>query len=473
MPTLYLRCQDPLVFEQGFSSIRSELDIPSEFPPAVLAAMDRPWVDPFLERVDLSTLPFISIDPEGSRDLDQAFYAERQVDGYLVRYAIADVAAFVQAGDVVDHETRQRGVTLYAPDHRTPLHPPEMSEGRASLLEGAVRPAIVWNLRLDAQGNITETIAVRCLVRNTEMLSYAEGQRRLDEGVAGPVLDLVREIGRLRQVLEQERDAVSLNLPSQELEKTNGSYELAYDTVLDIEGWNAQISLMTGMAAAQLMINGQIGLLRTLPIPDERTLEGLRRHSRALSVPFTEDMSYAAWVRTLDPSIRRHVALLSQAGQGLRGAGYLAFQGPVPDGATHSAIAAHYTHVTAPLRRLVDRFTLEICVALSAQTPVPGWVTDAFGQLPDLMKGAKRRSNTYSRALVDFAETLVLTPRVGETFEAVVTGLSNRGVTLQIMDPAIITRVSAEGLNLGQRVSVKLTEVNSAERTLGFELDRP
>ena len=229
---------------------------------------------------------------------------------------------------------------------------------------------------------------------------------------------------------------------------------------------------MTGMAAAELMIQGGIGLLRTLPVADERTLEGLRRHSKALSVPFPEDMTYPAWVRSLDPAIRRHVALLAQASQGLRGAGYLAFEGAVPDDAEHSAIASHYTHVTAPLRRLIDRFTLETCVALSAETAVPSWVTAAFEELPDVMKGAKRRSNAYSRALVDFAETLVLAHRVGETFEAIVTRLSNRGVELQIMDPAIITRITAEGLNLGQRLSVKLVGVDPSARDLSFEIER-
>ena len=174
---------------------------------------------PVRDRTDLTHLPFISIDPVGSRDLDQAFYAERQGDGYLVRYAIADVAAFVSAGDPIDRETRQRGVTLYAPDQRTPLHPADLSEGRASLLEGAVRPAIVWELRLDSLGVVSDTRAVRCLVRNQAMLSYAQGQQRLDEGSAGTVLELVREIGRLRQALELQRDAVSLNLPSQELQK--------------------------------------------------------------------------------------------------------------------------------------------------------------------------------------------------------------------------------------------------------------
>lgn len=470
MPAPYLRCKDPTLFEQGFAAIRTELEVPETFPATVVEALNEAWVDPYAERLDLVHLPFISIDPHGSRDLDQAFYAERSSDGYLVRYAIADVAAFVAAGSEIDKETRVRGLTLYAPDRRTPLHPAPMSEDRASLLEGAVRPSIVWTMTLAQDGTVIEARAERSLIRNTEMLSYAQAQERLDNGAANNVLGLVREIGLLRQELERVRNAVSLNLPSQELSKANGGYELAYDTVFAIEGWNAQISLMTGMAAAALMLDGQVGLLRTLPVPEERTVDNLRRHSRALSVTFEDEMSYADWVRTLDPQIRRHVALLSQAAQGLRGAGYVAFAGAIPADAGHSAIAAHYTHTTAPLRRLVDRFTLEVCVALTNEHPVPGWVLESLEELPDVMKGAKRRERTYTKALLDFAEALVLTESIGQTFDAIVTSLSSRGVTLQITDPAVITRISAEGMNLGQRLSVRLNGVDLDHRTLDFEV---
>jgi exoribonuclease R len=470
MPSPYIHCQDPALFEQGFAAIRTELEVPEGFPNSVEIALQQEWVDPYVERIDLSHLPFISIDPLGSRDLDQAFYAEQSRSGYIVRYAIADVAAFVSAGGEIDKESRVRGLTLYAPDRQTPLHPTQMSEGRASLLEGAVRPSIVWTLTLAQDGAVTDARAERSLIRNTEMLSYAQAQERLDGETANEVLSLVREIGLLREELERARNAVSLNLPSQELSKTNVGYELAYDTVFAIEGWNAQISLMTGMAAADLMLEGKVGLLRTLPVPDEQTISKLRRHSRALSVTFEDAMSYADWVRTLDPQIRRHVALLSQAAQGLRGAGYIGFAGAVPGDAGHSAIAAHYTHVTAPLRRLVDRFALEVCVALTADRPVPGWVVDSLDELPDIMKSAKRKERTYTRALLDFAEALVLTDSVGQTFDAIVTSLSSRGVTLQITEPAVITRISAEGMNLGQQLSVQLKGVDIDRRTLDFEV---
>lgn len=471
MPSPYLRYQDPSQFERGFAAIRAELEVPDKFPATVEDALRVEWIDPYQNRTDLTGLEFISIDPLGSRDLDQAFHAERTTDGYLVRYAIADVAAFVVPGADVDAETRVRGLTLYAPDRRTPLHPSELSEGRASLLEGVIRPAIVWSLHLESDGTVVRAAAVRSLVRNHEMLSYQQAQERLDNHSANDVLALLKEIGLLREALERTRGAVSLNLPSQELAKANGGYELHYDTVLDVEGWNAQISLMTGMAAADLMLEGSVGLLRTLPVPEDQTVENLRRHSRALSVPFDQTMTYADWVRTLDPSIRRHVALLTQASQGLRGAGYAAFVDEAPADARHSAIASHYSHVTAPLRRLVDRFTLEVCVSLTADDPVPGWVLDSLQLLPDLMKGAKRRERTYTRALLDFAEALVLMDRIGTKFEATVTSLSNRGVTLQLMDPAVITRVSAEGLSLGQRLSVTLRGVDIDQRTLDFKID--
>ena len=82
------------------------------------------------ERVDV---PFATIDPPGSRDLDQAMHIERSGEGHRVRYAIADVGAFVTPGAMLDGETHARGVTVYAPDRNTPLHPLVLSEGAASL----------------------------------------------------------------------------------------------------------------------------------------------------------------------------------------------------------------------------------------------------------------------------------------------------------------------------------------------------
>src|SRR4029453_7609660 len=100
---------------------------------------------------DRTGVELVTIDPKGSRDLDQAFGAARRAGGGVrVWYAIADVAAFVTTGDPVDAEAHRRGVTFYGPDRRLPLHPAELSEGAASLLPRGARPAVPWCIDPDA-----------------------------------------------------------------------------------------------------------------------------------------------------------------------------------------------------------------------------------------------------------------------------------------------------------------------------------
>lgn len=91
---------------------------------------------------DLRALPFLTLDPAGSRDLDQALAIEPTHDGAIVHYAIADVAAFVEPGGAVDAEARRRGQTMYASDGRIPLHPTALSEDAASLLPDRDRRAL-------------------------------------------------------------------------------------------------------------------------------------------------------------------------------------------------------------------------------------------------------------------------------------------------------------------------------------------
>ena len=119
-----------------------------------------------------------------SLDLDQALHLERDGDGYVVHYAIADVAAFVTPGDPVDVEANKRGETLYGADSKVPLHPKVLSEDAASLLPDQVRPALVWTIRMDAHGERTDVQVERALVRSTAKLSYDEVQRALDAGTA-------------------------------------------------------------------------------------------------------------------------------------------------------------------------------------------------------------------------------------------------------------------------------------------------
>jgi len=450
--------------------LRAELKAPGPFSPAALDDAAQAAAAPRLPELDRTDLPMLTIDPPGSRDLDQALHLERGDDGgFRVWYAIADVAAFVTPGGALDLELTARGVTLYAPDERVPLHPPILGEDAASLLPDVVRPAQLWRLDLDATGELVGTGLERALVRSRLRLDYATVQASLDDGTAEPVLQLLREIGRLRGDRARDRGAVDLPTPEQEVVLDgDGRPHLELRAPLPCEGWNAQISLLTGMAAAGLMLAAQVGLLRTLPPADPEAVQALRRSARALGVDWPEGASYGDVVSALDPTVPAHAALLTLATRLLRGAGYTAFDGAPPEQAQHSAVAAAYAHVTAPLRRLADRHVGEVCLAAAGRTPVPEWARAALPGLPEVMAGATRRASALERAVVDAAEAVVLAPHVGERFQSVVVESGGKGGTVQLREPAVRARCDGADLPLGETIEVELTTADPATREVRF-----
>ena len=464
----------PEVFHASLQDIRRELEVPAEFPPEVVAAALAAAENPRLPELDRSDIEFVTIDPESAMDLDQALHIEADGDGFVVHYAIADVAAFVQPGDPIDQEARRRGETLYAPDKRTPLHPPELSEGAASLLPDQVRPAVLWTITVDASGDGTGVVCERALVKSRAKLNYAGVQKDLDAGNASESIQLLREVGKLREQRELDRGGVNLPIPDQEVVTSNHGWGLEFRAPLPVEGWNAQISLLTGMAAAELMMKGEIGILRTLPESHDDLRRKLGNTAKALGIDWPHETSYAAFIHGLDPKVPAHAAMLAACTVLFRGAGYTAFAGSVPANPEHAAMKAEYAHVTAPLRRLVDRWAGEICVALSAGTEVPAWVRESMDEIPKVMDEADRRAHAYERSIVSMVEAGLVADHIGSAFDGVITDVdereNSRGI-VALSTLAIEGRVTGTApLPLGQAVRVKLVEADIAKRTVAFEL---
>ena len=155
-----------------------------------------------------------------------------------------------------------------------------------------------------------------------------------------------------------------------------------------------------------------------------------------------------------------------------RGAAYCAFSGGVPNDVEHAALAIEYAHVTAPLRRLVDRYAGEICVALCADRPVPEWVLRTLDGLVEEMATAERRAKKYERAIVDLVEVFLLRHHVGEEFVGTVIDVDrdrHRG-TVMIAEPAVAATVSGSHLPLGHQVRVRLVSADFSTRSVSFEL---
>ncbi len=443
-----------------FERVRERLEVPGSFPPAALADAEQAAQRTPTGHDDATDLDLVTIDPPESRDLDQAVHlARRSGGGFRVHYAIADVPWFVEPGSALDAEVRRRGVTFYGPDRRDPLHPPVLGEDRASLLPGVDRPAVLWRLDLDGDGLLVETRVRRALVRSRAKLSYQQVQDDLDGGTAGDMLRLLPLLGAARREVEADRGGVALPIPDQEVERLGDHYRLAFRRPRPVEEDNAQVSLLTGIAAAALMRSGRIGIQRTLPPARDTDLQVLRATAAALGLQWDPEQPFHLFVRTLDPDRATDAAFLDESTVTFRGAGYRAFDGSRPPDAVHAGIAADYAHVTAPLRRLVDRWGLEVCVRLDAGNEIPDWVRESLYDLPDIMAETTRRANAYERAVVDVVEAALLSDRVGETFEATVLDVDHdrdgRGLVL-IAEPAVRARVHGDDLAPGEQVRVRV-----------------
>jgi len=444
-----------------FQRIRDGLKVPREFPANVLAEAEAAadQVPQGAAYKDFLAAPFVTIDPPGSRDLDQALFLERSGDGYVVRYAIADVGFFVKYGSDIEREAWRRGQTLYSPDLKTPLYPPALCENGASLLPDVLRPAIVFSLTLDSRAQVQAQEISRALVRSLAQLAYPEVQQHLSQeraqagsgALAGrewsASLSLLEEVGRKRQTLEAERGGVSLRIPSQQVERWTtavSGYRLAFETSSEVEDWNAQISLMTGIVAAQTMIAHQIGLLRSLAPPRPDRVQALRLMATALKVSWPAEMAYSDFVRSLDPVNPLHAVMLHQAARVTGGARYTAFEGSPPPHALHAGIASFYAHATAPLRRLADRYVLDLLVALSSNDSLDSTLLAALPELPKVMSDSDAISRRLESQILDYVEAWLLRDRIGETFAATVIALRADGVVVQITDPPIRTLISAK-----------------------------
>jgi exoribonuclease R len=459
--------------EARFAAVRDELDLSLDYPADGLAEAEQvAAAPPALPERDETALPFFTVDPPGSMDLDQAMHLERDGDGHRIRYAIADVPTFVRLGGALDRVTRERGQTVYCPDVRVPLHPEVLSEAAASLLPDAVRPAFVWDLRLDGAGLLTSAQVYRAMVRSVERLDYAHVQAAIDAGTDDQRFLMLQEIGERRIAQERARGGASLPMPEQQVTaRDGGGFTLEFRPPVAAEEWNAQVSLLTGMAAATMMLEAGVGVLRTMPAPTPEAVAWFRRVARGLGAEWPEGVPYGEFVRGLDRANPRHLALIHEATALFRGAGYTAFEGEPPAQPEHAAVAAPYAHVTAPLRRLVDRFGLVVCEAACRGADVPDAVRAALPELAGLMRDSDRRARAAERACADATEAAVLHGREGESFGAIVVDHTDKGMEVQLVDLPVIARVTGRSAALGSHLSVRLdlADVRAGEVAFSYE----
>ena len=253
---------------------------------------------------------------------------------------------------------------------------------------------------------------------------------------------------------------------------------------MPIEQYNAEISLLTGMAAASIMLDGGVGILRTLPAPNNGQIAALRRATAALGIPWPPGTPPGDIVAQLDGDDPKQAAFLEHAARLLRGAGYfpfnhaapprtdVAFDHTVPSLTDHAGVGAPYAHVTAPLRRLVDRFGTEICLALTAGKPEPDWVTSRLEELPKVMAAADQKANRLEKACIGAVGAFLLAGREGELFEATVllVDREQETATVVLTEPPVRAKCDADGLAEGDTVQVELVSADPTSHTYRVRL---
>ncbi|MFC9557453.1 RNB domain-containing ribonuclease [Rhodococcus sp. NPDC056960] len=452
-----------------FGTVRTEFHLPAGYPPAAVAQA-RASSDRYAsEREDRTDLAFVTVDPPDSMDLDQALHLERTRDGFVLHYAIADVGAVVEPGGALDVETRKRGQTFYLPDGKVPLHPKELSEGSASLLPDVDRPAVVWRIELDGAAEPLSCTVSRATVRSVARLDYAGVQADSEAGRLHPSIAALPEFGRLRIAAAVARGAIELRLPEQEVVSDGDGWRVDLAPRTDADDWNAEVSLLTGMCAATMMLDAKVGLLRTLPPAGPDAVEALRRTAAALGIDWPDSLGVGELLARLDANSSSTLVLMTEAPSLLRGADYAAFDGTVPELTVHAAIGAPYAHVTAPLRRLSDRYSTEVCLAVSAGRAVPAWARKSLGSMPEIMGGSDSLAGKIDRACIDLTEATLLADRVGETFDATVLRSRNGKRTADVFVPSVSVMAKCVGdPTEGEQVKVRLVSADVAKRSVEF-----
>ena len=446
---------------RGLVAIRTQYQVPQDFAPEVIAAAETAARRTPTEHVDRTAQPFVTLDPAGSTDLDQAFAIEASGGDLLLHYAIADVAWFVADGNALDTEAWRRGETLYLPDGKAPLYAPVLSQGAASLLPDGPRPAVVFTVRVASDGAVKLDGAERALIRSRAKLAY-ETVREADLPTG------FTELARRIAAAEDARGAGRVDPPEQEVSATTpGDYQLAFRPRLAAEDQNAALSLATNMAVADALVAHRTGLFRVMAAPDAGAIARLRNAARAYRLDWPDTRTLEDYARTLDPGDPHQAAFMLAIRRAGQGASYAPYRAGVTP--WHAAMAATYAHATAPLRRLADRYVVQAALAVTNGRAVPDAVTAVFETLPKVMARADALAGQIDRAVIDLAEAVMLSSEVGRMFDAVVTNADDRGARIQLSDAPVMARVTATGLAPGDAICVRLTGVDVDKRSVNFE----
>ena len=431
---------------------------------------------------DLRDLLWSSIDNEASRDLDQIEYAEQLDNGDIrILVGIADVDHLVKKDSAIDQHAAQNTVTIYTETEIFPMLPTELSTGLTSLNENEDRLAIVIELVMNANGDVPGNNVYRALVRNRAKLDYESIGDWLDEG--GAIPEKVRSTPGLKeQILLQQTAAERLHKfrlekGALEFESIESSAVIENGEVRDLKAIrpnSARKLIENFMIAANVEMaefldaHGFASIRRIVKTPEH--WEGIREIAEKLGTQLPDEPDGRALAeflvsrRQADPL---HFPDLSLSIIKLIGSGEYVVQQPGEQGDGHFGLGVRdYAHSTAPNRRYPDIVVQRLVKAAIKGEPQP-YSIDELDAIAEHCNVQERAARKVERKMRKIVAATVMKHRVGETFDAVVTGVTNHGTYARILRPPVDGRIvrGENGLKLGQKLDVKLI---SADPRTGF-----
>ncbi len=389
--------------------------------------------DPSLE--DLEALPFVTIDYEHSKDLDQALHVRRDGSGWLLRYALADASWYVRPGTALFDEALRRGASFYLAHLCAPMLPRLLSEDVVSLCPGVPRRALVFTIRIDGDGIPTETTVSRARIHSKAKLAYDGVQAWCDDPSSSPldgqpytpVLACLRDLGepllrqaRARGMVPFQRPEVAWEPPG----PTAPGFRLVAEHRNDVERWNEQISLLCNTQGAHIMRASTEPwvqpVFRVHPHPAAARVDSLERAVAGLIRLHGLGVSECNWRRrATDDAPAETLAdyLARLPAQGVPGRVHQAIQRQIlhsyersdftPEPGPHHALGVPcYGRFTAPMREVVGIFThKELLEHLGLERPSRQTNDEA---LRVRVIQAADQAHTIQRALTRQAERLAL-----------------------------------------------------------------
>jgi exoribonuclease-2 len=429
---------------------------------------------------DMRQLLWSSIDNEESRDLDQVEYAEEVENGAIrLLVGIADVDVLVPLGSATDAHAQKNSTSLYAGVAVFPMLPNELSAGLTSLLPDQDKLAIVVELVAEQDGSVRRSEAYRAIVRNKAKLVYEEVGAWLESGrweVAGgknsaaptslfPQLTLQRDAAKRLKAERLRAGALELDtIEARPVSKDGKIVDLTVTRKNLARDLIEDFMIAANIAIAKFLeAHGSSGIRRVVREPERwgRIVELARQRGTTLP-PKPDSQALAGFLVTERAKDELRYPDLSLSIVKLLGRGEYALDLPGKDPGEHFGLAVHdYSHATAPNRRYADLAQQRLVKAVLSGKPQP-YSNEELSAIAAHCTEREDMAQKVERQMRKIIAAQLLADRVGQTFDAIVTGVNDRGTFVRLLHPPAEGKVvkGEHGMDVGERVRVRLAHVN-------------